>query len=86
MGGDRDGNPNVTSAVTGRVVTLLRSRAADLYYQDIDQLLFELSHNGPITEEMRNLVGECVLASGDSSEPGKKVRRWGGAGNSLMGV
>ena len=53
MGGDRDGNPNVTSAVTRRVVTLLRSRAAEFYYKEVDALLFELTHTGPITHEMR---------------------------------
>ena len=68
MGGDRDGNPNVTSTVTRRVVTLLRSRAAEMYYKEVDTLLFELTHNGPISAEMAELVAACkagapVLAS-----------------------
>jgi len=65
MGGDRDGNPNVTSSITRRVVTLLRSRAADYYYQEVDKLLFELTHNGPVTDEMAALVESCVSAAGD---------------------
>ena len=43
MGGDRDGNPNVTAAVTGEVLLLARWMAADLYLRDIEQLLNELS-------------------------------------------
>ena len=41
MGGDRDGNPNVTSSVTAKVVTLMRARAAELYYREVERLLFE---------------------------------------------
>jgi phosphoenolpyruvate carboxylase len=37
MGGDRDGNPNVTAAVT-EVLLLARWMAADLYLRDIDHL------------------------------------------------
>mmetsp|Transcript_11538 Transcript_11538/g.34176 ORF Transcript_11538/g.34176 Transcript_11538/m.34176 type:complete len:888 (-) Transcript_11538:12-2675(-) len=43
MGGDRDGNPNVTSAVTQHVVYLARWMAADLYYKEVEALHFELS-------------------------------------------
>ena len=46
MGGDRDGNPNVTHAVTKQVNTLMRARAAELYYREVEKLLFELSHTG----------------------------------------
>jgi len=42
-GGDRDGNPYVTSTVTTKVVALNRYRAAALYLQEIEQLMFELS-------------------------------------------
>ncbi|MGK0336774.1 MAG: phosphoenolpyruvate carboxylase [Candidatus Azotimanducaceae bacterium] len=43
MGGDRDGNPNVTAAVTEEVNRLARWMAADLYLRDIDELLSQLS-------------------------------------------
>ncbi|MGB1092067.1 MAG: phosphoenolpyruvate carboxylase, partial [Oceanobacter sp.] len=43
MGGDRDGNPNVTSAVTREVLYLARWMAADLFLRDIDTLASHLS-------------------------------------------
>lgn len=43
MGGDRDGNPNVTAKVTHDVACLARWMAADLYLKEIDALRFELS-------------------------------------------
>jgi phosphoenolpyruvate carboxylase len=42
MGGDRDGNPNVTAEVTRQVVFLGRWIAADLYWREIDALRAEL--------------------------------------------
>lgn len=43
IGGDRDGNPNVTAAVTGDACLLARWVAADLYLREIDALRSELS-------------------------------------------
>lgn len=43
MGGDRDGNPNVTAKVTQEVLLLGRWMAADLYLRDFEQLRAELS-------------------------------------------
>ncbi|KAI8477117.1 MAG: phosphoenolpyruvate carboxylase-domain-containing protein [Monoraphidium minutum] len=45
MGGDRDGNPNVTSKTTHHVTALGRWMAADLYLREVDVLRFELSNN-----------------------------------------
>lgn len=42
-GGDRDGNPNVTPAVTRRVVFMARWVAADLYSREISKLRDSLS-------------------------------------------
>ncbi|MFQ3230294.1 phosphoenolpyruvate carboxylase [Reinekea sp.] len=43
MGGDRDGNPNVTHEVTREVLILGRWMAADLYLRDISDLTARLS-------------------------------------------
>ncbi|XP_023550392.1 phosphoenolpyruvate carboxylase 4 [Cucurbita pepo subsp. pepo] len=45
MGGDRDGNPNVTAKVTREVSLLSRWMAIDLYIRELDSLQFELSMN-----------------------------------------
>ncbi|EHD19662.1 MULTISPECIES: phosphoenolpyruvate carboxylase [Brenneria] len=56
MGGDRDGNPNVTAEVTRRVLLLSRWKAADLFLQDIQTLVSELSMSA-CTPELRKLAG-----------------------------
>lgn len=43
MGGDRDGNPNVTHEVTREVILLARWMAADLFWRDVDALRATLS-------------------------------------------
>ncbi|KAL9322163.1 hypothetical protein ACSQ67_010216 [Phaseolus vulgaris] len=43
MGGDRDGNPRVTPEVTRDVCLLARMMAANMYYSQIEDLMFELS-------------------------------------------
>jgi phosphoenolpyruvate carboxylase len=43
MGGDRDGNPNVTATVSQRAVWLAQWMAAVLYEKEINALRFELS-------------------------------------------
>ncbi len=59
MGGDRDGNPNVTATVTTEVLLLSRWMAADLYERDVDQLRSELSMHR-CNSEMRELTGDCA--------------------------
>lgn len=61
MGGDRDGNPNVTAAVTREVLLLARWMAADLYLRDVDNLAAELS--------MQQANDELRASVGDSAEP-----------------
>lgn len=43
IGGDRDGNPNVTAEVTTRVLMLARWEACDLFLRDVATLYEELS-------------------------------------------
>ncbi|PSV36493.1 phosphoenolpyruvate carboxylase [Photobacterium sp. GB-210] len=57
MGGDRDGNPFVTSKVTREVLALSRWKAADLYLNDIQELINELSMT-QCNETVRELAGE----------------------------
>ena len=56
MGGDRDGNPNVTAPVTAQVMLLSRWQAADLYLADVVYLVEELSMTR-CSEPLRQLAG-----------------------------
>lgn len=58
MGGDRDGNPNVTAAVTVEVCLLARWMAADLFAREIAALLGELSMTR-CSDELRRAVGDA---------------------------
>ena len=57
MGGDRDGNPNVTAPVTRHVIQLSRWKATDLFLKDIAVLISELSMSA-CTDEIRELCGD----------------------------
>ena len=57
MGGDRDGNPNVTAEITERVIRLARWKSADLFLNDVNQLISELSMN-TCSAELRAVVGQ----------------------------
>ena len=72
MGGDRDGNPNVTHQVTQDVLWLSRWKAADLYLRDIEELRWELSiekcnhvlnqnHAEPYREHLRDIRDRLKL-------------------------
>ncbi|HGG1266811.1 TPA: phosphoenolpyruvate carboxylase [Yersinia enterocolitica] len=56
MGGDRDGNPNVTAEITRHVLLLSRWKATDLFLRDIQVLVSELSMS-ECTPELRELAG-----------------------------
>lgn len=59
MGGDRDGNPFVTSKVTEQVLLLARKRAARLFAKDIDILQIELSMSD-CNPALRAQVGDAL--------------------------
>lgn len=71
MGGDRDGNPNVTPEVTRQAILLGRWMAADLYFREVDALRAELSM-ASCSEEMRAQVGDDAA---DAHEPYRHVLR-----------
>ncbi|MGB3620815.1 MAG: phosphoenolpyruvate carboxylase [Ketobacter sp.] len=57
MGGDRDGNPNVTAVVTEEVLLLARWMAADLLNRDFENLYTKLSVTH-CSDELRQWVGD----------------------------
>ncbi len=59
MGGDRDGNPRVTAAVTREVLLRSRWMANDLYLREVRALVDELSL-GEATPELRAMAGEAA--------------------------
>jgi phosphoenolpyruvate carboxylase len=67
IGGDRDGNPNVTPEVTRRACLLARWVAASLYLPEIDALRNELSI-GAATDDL-------IAAADDRHEPYRAVLR-----------
>ena len=58
MGGDRDGNPNVTHAVTKEVLLLGRWMAAELYKRDVASLGSDLSMHAASPELLAQLPGD----------------------------
>ncbi|XP_027170248.1 phosphoenolpyruvate carboxylase 2-like [Coffea eugenioides] len=62
MGGDRDGNPRVTPEVTRDVCLLARMMAANLYFSQIEDLMFELSM-WRCSEELRARADELHRSS-----------------------
>ncbi|NDW19017.1 phosphoenolpyruvate carboxylase [Dysgonomonas sp. 216] len=69
MGGDRDGNPNVTAKVTEEVFLQSRRRAAELFLKDIEVLVKELSMS-ICTSEFREYIGDS-----EAQEPYRVVTK-----------
>jgi phosphoenolpyruvate carboxylase len=65
MGGDRDGNPNVTPNVTREVCLANRAKAARLFRQDLTSLATQLSITN-CSDELRQFLGS------DAREPYKE--------------
>ncbi len=68
MGGDRDGNAAVTTAVTAEVLRLARWMAADLYLRDIEVLSSQLSMS-QCNDEVRGMCAESA------NEPYRMIMR-----------
>ena len=56
MGGDRDGNPNVTSNITNRIILLTRWEAATLYEKELTKIIQKLSMH-ECSKNLRRKVG-----------------------------
>ena len=56
MGGDRDGNPNVTSQTTEQVILLSRWEAANLYEKEFTKIIQKLSMH-ECSKELKKKVG-----------------------------
>ena len=67
IGGDRDGNPNVTPEVTRQACLLHRWMAADLYLRELDALREELS--------LSTATAPLRAAVGDAPEPYRALLR-----------
>jgi len=61
MGGDRDGNPNVTADVTKKVILFSRWQAAKLYEKELTKLIQDLS--------MKECSSKIKKIAGNSFEP-----------------
>jgi phosphoenolpyruvate carboxylase len=59
IGGDRDGNPNVTPETTRKATWMARWVAADLYSREIAELRSELSL-ASASDELRSVVGDAA--------------------------
>ena len=60
MGGDRDGNPNVTAKITHEVLLDSRKRAAKLFLEDVEVLVKELSM-ATCTTEFRDYIKDYEI-------------------------
>lgn len=69
MGGDRDGNPNVTSKVTIDVLLNSRKRAAKLFLADVEALVKELSMF-ECTPQLRQYLGNS-----EAAEPYREIMK-----------
>ena len=67
MGGDRDGNPNVTPETTQKTWAMARWIAAELYWKEIDALRSELS--------LAQGSSELMAVVGDAQEPYRVLLR-----------
>ena len=66
IGGDRDGNPNVTTDVTLQTLATLRATATEIYLQEIDMLAQRLTQDtqrAGASDAIRESLGSSALGS-----------------------
>jgi phosphoenolpyruvate carboxylase len=72
IGGDRDGNPNVTPLVTKEVMLTLRKRAAMLLSKEMKELYDDLAISRKFSPEMDKLA-DRIINSHDNLEKYRRV-------------
>jgi phosphoenolpyruvate carboxylase len=88
MGGDRDGNPNVTGTVTQQVLLLGRRKAAEFYLRDVTAVSEALSMS-TASLALRDVVGSASLTPyrdllGELRQRLRLTQHW--AEHSLLGT
>jgi phosphoenolpyruvate carboxylase len=68
MGGDRDGNPNVTANITNRVILLTRWEAANLYEKEFTKIIQKLSMH-ECSNNLKKKVGNSLEPYRDYLRP-----------------
>jgi phosphoenolpyruvate carboxylase len=78
IGGDRDGNPNVTAAVTRWALTRQRRTALELHLAELRELHEDLSISArlaPVPNELRAALSRHGLAAGGGQRAGEPYRQ-----------
>lgn len=73
IGGDRDGNPNVTPQVTREVVLHQRLRAARLYLADLGELESQLAISSRFSDDMLKLAKSITTSNPHKREKYRRV-------------
>lgn len=73
VGGDRDGHPYVTAAVTGSTLTEHRKAALNLLHEELDHLAASMSFSGISNKVSKKLQENIEKKSHDLGEEGAKV-------------
>ena len=75
IGGDRDGNPNVTTDVTLQTLATLRATARQLYLEEVDELANHLTQDTSVFGASAEIEALAEAPdNGDSLFPGERYR------------